>query len=213
MGKGLAAMFEEDDDNIEKENDPVLDEAEVKEITPKPTNVVHPAKPKGILPHQAEMWDVIDNFEDRAWSNVATGIPTGIAGIDDAFDGGLQTGWIIIGGQSNIGKTSFISQLANETADNNPDDVYVLDFSLDDPMHDKIPRIVASRNRVIINAVKNPTAYTQYPQMLQRREQGMQALRDSVDRYRAFDANHSTDIDEIEKTIQKTLVALETEAQ
>lgn len=175
----------------------------------KPTLV---KKPKNLLPHEDAMWDVIDAFEDRAWSNAATGIPTGFKDLDKAFDGGWQTGWILIGGDSNIGKTSFLSQLAWSTAHVN-NDVYVLDFSLDDPMHDKIPRVVASANKVLINAVKNPNGYSHLPKMLQRREDGLDMLRNAIDRYRCLDANHSTDIDKIEDTIKETLVNLELEAQ
>lgn len=174
-----------------------------------PTSV---KKPKNLLPHASQMWDTIDAFEQRAWSNVATGIPTGFKGLDKALDGGWQTGWILVGGDSNIGKTSFLSQLAWKTAEVN-NDVYVLDFSLDDPMHDKIPRVVASANKVLINAVKNPLGYQHLPKMLQRREDGLKQLRDAVERYRCLDANHSTDVDKIEDTIKETLVNLELEAQ
>lgn len=168
-------------------------------------------KPKGLLQHQSEMWDVLDAFEDRAWSGRNYGIKTGWQNIDDAFEGGLKTGWVIIGGTSNIGKTSFLSQMAWQIAHANSD-VYVLDFSLDDPMHDKIPRVVASANRVIINAVGNPKGYSQYPEMLKRRNQGLEMVRNAVNKYRALDANHSTDIDIIEETIKKTLVGLQEEA-
>lgn len=171
-----------------------------------------PKKPKNLLPHSEQMWDTIDAFEERAWSNAATGIPTGFKGLDKALDGGWQTGWILVGGDSNIGKTSFLSQLAWKTAEVN-NDVYVLDFSLDDPMHDKIPRVVASANKVLINAVKNPNGYSHLPKMLQRREDGLNQLRDAIDRYRCLDANHSTDVDKIEDTIKETLVNLELEAQ
>lgn len=177
--------------------------------TLRPTGI---KKPKNLLPHEEQMWDTIDAFEDRAWSNVATGIPTGFKGIDKALDGGWQTGWILVGGDSNIGKTSFLSQLAWKTAEVNQD-VYVLDFSLDDPMHDKIPRVVASANKVLINAVKNPNGYAHLPKMLQRREDGLKQLRDAINRYRCLDANHSTDVDKIEDTIKETLVNLELEAQ
>jgi replicative DNA helicase len=169
-------------------------------------------KPVGLPKYQEEMWDVIDAFEDRAWSNAATGIPTGFKDLDKALDGGWQTGWILVGGDSNIGKTSFLSQLAWQAAHVNQD-VYCLDFSLDDPMHDKIPRVVASNNKVLINAVKNPNGYSHLPKMLQRRTDGLNKLRKAIDRYRCYDANHSTDIDKIEDTIKQTLVDLETEAK
>lgn len=171
-----------------------------------------PKKPKRMPNYQSEFWDVIDAFEDRAWSSTASGIPTGYKALDKALDGGWQTGWILVGGDSNIGKTSFLSQLAWSAATIN-NDVYVLDFSLDDPMHDKIPRVVASANKVLINAVKNPNGYAHLPKMLKRREDGLNQLRGAIDRYRALDANHSTDVDKIEDTIKATIVELEAEAQ
>jgi replicative DNA helicase len=207
---GLEDFFDEEQEEEEqpkKKKKPVLDPSQ----TPA-SGKTKRKKPKNLLPHQAEFWDVIEGFDVRSWSNVATGIPTGFKSLDEALDGGWQTGWIIVAGDSNIGKTSFLSQLAWQTAHVN-NDVFCLDFSLDDPMHDKIPRVVASANKVIINAVKNPQGYTHLPQMLQRREQGMDMLFQSTDRYRCYDANHSTDIDVIEDTIKKTLVALELEAK
>lgn len=179
---------------------------------PVPTTHYHSMpKPSNLFQHQEEMWDVIDSFEQRAWSTQNTGIPTGWQDFDKAFDGGLKTGWIIIAGDSNMGKTAFLSLMAWRVVQNNPD-VYVLDFSLDDPLQDKIPRVVAAANKVLINAVRTPNNYTQYPEMLKRRQQGIELLRQSVDRYRCYDATHSTDIDDIEHTIQNTIVNLEEEA-
>src|SRR5205085_4116303 len=175
-----------------------------------PQTAVQP-KPTNLFQHQSEMWDQIDAFEDRAWNGRHGGIRTGWQVIDDAFEGGLKTGWIMVGGTSNIGKTSFLSTMAWNVAHVN-NDVYVLDFSLDDPMHDKIPRVVAAANKVIINAVGSPHNYTQYPEMIKRRNAGLQMLYNAVNRYKCFDANHSTDIDVIEDTIKKTLVLLQEEA-
>ncbi|MCX7610347.1 MAG: DnaB helicase C-terminal domain-containing protein [Ignavibacterium sp.] len=158
--------------------------------------------------HEIAMLQVIDKFEKRAWSHQTQGIKTGWDAFDKAFEGGLQTGWILIGGDSNIGKTGFISQLSWKVAVNN-DDVYVLDFSLDDPMHDKIPRVVASMNKVIINAVRNPQYYTHYPKMIERRNKGIETLRNMVNRYRCFDSSVTTDIDKIEDIIREHLIYLD----
>lgn len=200
-------LFEDDEPTKEEEIVP-QPQAPPTDLTSQP---VLPVKPVDLYDHQAEMWDVIDGFEDRAWSARHQGILTGWPALDKAFEGGIKTGWILIGGDSNIGKSSYISQMAWNIAHVNPD-VYVMDFSLDDPMHDKIPRVVASANKVIINAVGMPNNYTQYPDMIKRRNEGIEKLRNAVHCYRAYDANHSTDIDVIERTIQKTLTNLEEEA-
>jgi replicative DNA helicase len=48
--------------------------------------------------------------------------------------------------------------------------------------------------------------------MLQRRKQGLDMVRNCVDQYRCYDANHGTDIDEIEQTIKNMIINLEEEA-
>ena len=164
-----------------------------------------------ILPYQREMLQVIDEFEEKSWSDQNVGISTGWKEFDEGFNGGIKTGWIIVAGESNIGKTAFLSNLAWKTATSNQD-VYVLDFSLDDPMPDKLSRVVACGSKILINAVRTPKHYVQYPQLIERRKQGLEKLKQMVHRYRCFDATHSTDIDDIEATIQKTLVDLEEES-
>lgn len=159
--------------------------------------------------HEKEMLDVIEQFEKRAWSNQSSGIPTGWEQLDAAFDGGLKTGWIIIAGDSNIGKSGFISNMAWNIAMNNRDKVYVADFSLDDPMPDKLARVVAAGNRIILNAVKNPLDYQGFPEMLKRREMGIQKLRDAVDCYRAYDANFSVNFETIYRELKRLKVLLE----
>lgn len=61
-----------------------------------------PSKP--IHDHELAMWDTINDFETGSWSAKAQGIKTGWQSMDDAFDGGIKSGFIIIGGDSNIGR-------------------------------------------------------------------------------------------------------------
>ena len=157
--------------------------------------------------HELEMWDTIQAFEQRAWSPNNKGFLTGFTALDEALDG-LQTGFHMVGGQSNTGKTSFISQMAWNVATLN-DNAYVIDFSLDDPIYEKIPRIIASSQKVLINAVKAPNNFATMPEMLNRRKTGINTLKSSVDRYKAYDSNHGSDIDRIEETIRMHATALE----
>ncbi|WP_422661705.1 DnaB-like helicase C-terminal domain-containing protein (plasmid) [Paenibacillus sp. EC2-1] len=162
--------------------------------------------PDGLHEHEVEMWETINAFERRSWSDQVKGFTTGFAGIDAALEG-LQTGFHMVGGDSNIGKTSFIGQMAVNVATMNPD-AYVIDMSLDDPLHDKISRIIASKNRVLINAVKTPMKYLKYPNMLKRRGDGLKGLRKMVNCYKAYDQNHSTDVDDIRQTVERHMVLL-----
>lgn len=106
-----------------------------------------------------------------------------------------------------VHNTSFLSQMAWNVATMNPD-TYVIDFSLDDPMLDKLSRIIASGSKVLINAVKNPKNYLQYPKMLERRAAGLRQLRKMVHCYKAYDQNHGTDVDIIKDTIKRHIVEL-----
>lgn len=158
--------------------------------------------------YELSMWDTIDAFENRAWSQKNVGLKTGFDCVDNAFDGGLFPGFIIIGGDSNLGKTGFMSQMAWNVATLN-NNVYVMDFSLDDAMPDKLSRIAASSGKVIINAVKTPLNYIKYPLMLIRRKKALLNIRNNVGRYRAYDSSFSTYIEDIEKEIEDKLIYFE----
>jgi replicative DNA helicase len=172
-----------------------------------PVNVSfeYPNKPQQSS-YEIDMWNTIDEFENKAWSQKNKGLTTGWKTIDDAFDGGVHPGFIIIGGESNIGKTAFLSQLAWQISVNNGDKVFVMDFSLDDAMADKLSRIAASAGKVIINAVKTPLNYSQYPLMLVRRKNALINIRKNIANYRAYDATFSTYIEDIEAEIENKLI-------
>ena len=128
--------------------------------------------------YERGMWDAIDRFENKAWSPATKGYKTGFKTIDDGFDGGIKPAFIIVAGESNIGKSAFISQLAWNIATLNNDECYVMDFSLDDSLADKLARIVACSGKVYINAAKTPLLYKEYPMMLIRRKQALAKIRE-----------------------------------
>lgn len=163
----------------------------------------YPSKPQEN--YELEMWDTLDSFETNAWKAKNVGVKTGFDCIDKAFEGGLFPGFIIVGGDSNVGKSAFLTQLAWNVAQNNQD-VYVMDFSLDDAMPDKLARVAACSGQLIINAVKTPLNYMNYPLMLIRRKNAILNLRNHVDKYRAYDSTFSTFVEDIEKEIEEKLV-------
>lgn len=164
--------------------------------------------PKPTLVHEKEMWDTINKIEKESWSTKRKGLDCGWDSINKAFDGGIKPGFQVIAADSNVGKTIFLTQLLWQIAENN-NDVYIMDFSLDDPMEDKIPRVVACANKVLINAVKNPLGYKKYPMMLARRLDGMNKLRRYVEKYRAYDSLFSTNIEDIEDEVNRVRIELD----
>lgn len=164
--------------------------------------------PKPTKKYEIDMWNTINDFEIDSWKPKNKGFDTGFSSLNMAFDGGLKPGFSVVVADSNTGKTAFLSQLATQIVNNN-DDVFVMDFSLDDPMSDKLSRIVACDNRVLINAIKSPMNYTEYPLMLARRIMGLNKLRSLTSKYRAYDATFSTDIETIEEEIIRMKVELD----
>lgn len=163
--------------------------------------------PDDMADYQVEQWNTINEFEEKSWSDANRGLSMGWASMDHALEG-LQTGFHIVAGDSNIGKTSFMSQMAWNVATMNGDDAYVIDFSLDDPMLDKMSRVIAAGKRVLINAVKTPRQYLKYPKMLQRRADGLKELREMVDCYKAYDQDHGTNVEDIAETIKNHIIEL-----
>ena len=155
--------------------------------------------------YQLAMWDTIDKFEQNAWAPTNVGIKTGYDCIDNAFGGGLYPGSIMIAGDSNLGKTALLSNLAWNVIKNN-NDVYVMDFSLDDSMPDKLSRMVACSGQIVINAVKTPLKYQNYPLMIMRRKKAIIELRNMTDKYRAYDSSFSTFVEDISKEIVDKLI-------
>ena len=163
----------------------------------------YPAKP--VEDYQLSMWDTLDKFEQEAWSPSNVGIKTGYDCVDKAFDGGLYPGFTVIAGDSNLGKTALMSNLALNVINNN-NDVYVMDFSLDDSMPEKLGRMAACSGKLIINAVRTPNRYKNYPLMLIRRKNAIINLRNMTDKYRAYDSSFSTFVEDIQQEIINKLV-------
>lgn len=164
---------------------------------------IYPQRP--VEEYQLAMWDVLDKFEQSAWSPSNTGIKTGYDCIDKAFDGGLYPGFTVVAGDSNLGKTALMTNLAWNIIRNN-NDVYVMDFSLDDSMPEKLGRMAACSGKLIINAVRTPLRYQNYPLMLIRRKNALINLRSMSDKYRSYDASFSTFVEDIQEEIQKKLI-------
>lgn len=169
----------------------------------KQVDFVYPQKP--VEDYQLAMWDTLDKFESEAWSPNNTGIRTGYSCIDKAFDGGLYPGFTVVAGDSNLGKTALMTNLAWNVIQNN-NDVYVMDFSLDDAMPEKLGRMAACSGKLIINAVRTPLRYQNYPLMLIRRKQALINLRSMTDRYRAYDSSYSTFVEDIQQEILNKLI-------
>jgi len=97
----------------------------------------------------------VDKFDEFRWkTNELIGLKTGFHFFDENMDG-LQIGLHEVGGKWNVGKSSFILNLALNLLEN--ENNYVLYFSIDDPSIFKtIPRAVSSSSKIDVNKVLKP---------------------------------------------------------
>lgn len=159
----------------------------------------------------------INKFDKETWNSNSDGIDSGFTMINKAFHNGLVPGFYIIAGDSNLGKTSFSTQLIWQILHNN-ENVFILDFTLDDSEDSKISRLVGSWVQLNSNAVKYPNG--QDIGNLLRRRIGLNNLVKNSDKYQCFDSASTeantenkkrkmTDIETIEYVIRKTIKELD----
>lgn len=165
------------------------------------TEYLHiPEKP--VNEYEIDMWDFVNQFENKSWDSSNVGLNSGWPTWNAAFDGGIRPGLYFIAADSNIGKSHVINQLGQQLVDLN-DDVFVLDFSLDDPKEDRFCRIVACTENVPINLVKSPHAFQDRPYALLKRQNGINRVRASVSKYKLFDSSDTSYIEDIVAEVKR----------
>ncbi|UOE58219.1 DnaB-like helicase C-terminal domain-containing protein [Cytobacillus oceanisediminis] len=165
---------------------------------------------------RTRMLDTIDAVEEYSWTRGEMGgLDWGFDSLNKAFEG-LNTGVHLVGGQSNIGKSSFMMQLAWQVAQANripskerPRKAFVLYFSLDDNNNELLPRFVAIDQRIPINVVRFPKKYQDNATYMEKRSIGVERLKDSADFINIVDVNNGSDIEYIEKTMEEYHVELQ----
>ncbi|MFE7821434.1 DnaB-like helicase C-terminal domain-containing protein [Priestia megaterium] len=168
--------------------------------------------------YRAKMLQTIDAVEEYSWNRGELGgLDWGFKTLNDAFEG-LNTGVHLVAGQSNIGKSSFMLQLAWQVAESNqvvtkerPRKAFVLYFSLDDNNNELLPRLVAIDQRIPINVVRYPKKYKDNATYMEKRAKGVQKLRENADYINMQDVNNGSDIEYIEETMEKYHVELQKE--
>lgn len=168
--------------------------------------------------YRTKMSDTIDAVEEYSWNRGEMGgLDWGFPSLNKAFEG-LNTGVHLVAGQSNIGKSSFMLQLAWQVSQSNqiptaekPRKAFVLYFSLDDSNNELLPRLVAIDQRIPINVVRFPKKYQDNATYMQKRAEGVIKLRESVDYINMQDVNSGSDIEFIQETMETYHVELQKE--
>ena len=150
--------------------------------------------------YEIQMLDIINDVENFNWERGELGGFTfGDKLLDEAFNG-LQPALYIIAGQPNIGKSMLALRLAWQVSLKN-EDAYVLYFSIDDPDIAILPRIISMDQRIPINVVKIPKKYQDDAELMEKRNQGLQRLRENVTSFKLLDKKYGYTIEKIKQIV------------
>ena len=155
---------------------------------------------------------VVNDWDRKIWNRRSTllGLDAGrfpqfIKNMD-----GIQNMFYLIAGDTNIGKSALLLNLALDLIESN-DDVFVLFFSVDDSISQLLPRMVALDKDIAINTVSNPKFKIQLNEdlsdeskqkILAKRTSGINYLKSISDRFAIKEEYQAKKIEDINKYIQ-----------
>lgn len=201
----------EDLDTISTDQIPIIDyeDGEIKE----PQSVIDILNNPPLIQHQLK---IIDEVNAYSWSRGELGgLDWGYECLNKAMEG-LNTGVHIVAGESNVGKSAFLMQLAERISSCNKvltervtKKAFVLYFSLDDTNNELLPRMVAIDQRIKINAVRFPKKYEHNQDFMDKREAGFENLKNNVEFLAMRDSNEGSSIEHIKKISHEYIEWLE----
>jgi replicative DNA helicase len=123
--------------------------------------------------------------QEKDFTNEAGGIMTGFEWIDKHTQG-MKPGLILIGGRYELGKTTWMTQMALQTIQLNPS-VYWLCFTLDDSKALQLARMVANISHMRINDVRMPNGPESTELSREKRKEGYNKLMSISSKFKVYD--------------------------
>lgn len=131
----------------------------------------------------------------------AGGVDFGDDQLNAAFYG-LQPGIYLLAAKPNVGKTALLVHILTHLVEGKDrEKVFVIYYSLDDTRIQIYSRIIAQTQKIPIAAAMFPKRFEHDPTILAKREQGMNWIRQHLDRMRVYDQN---ELDTIEELVEVT---------
>ena len=113
-------------------------------------------------------------------------------------------------------KSAFLLEVSRRVTEKNqfqtedhPKKAYCMYFSLDDSMNELMPRMIASSQRITINQALFPKTLDGKPIIKEKRERGIQALRENAEFFSMHDATEGQTVQYIEAVLAKRHQELE----
>ena len=161
-----------------------------------------------VLKERDSLVNVLNDYEKWSWSR---GKLLGLKSFKsfDAKLNGIQNGLIMIGGEPNIGKSALLISLVMLLLQRN-DNMYLLYFTIDDPIFTTVSRFVANHAALPINVVGNPNYNIMKANLpahikqdyANRREKALTFLRERSSFINLKDVADASTIEQVEDTIK-----------
>jgi len=163
----------------------------------------------------------IDNFDQYCQTKGSGYIMPSFPHITDSLEG-LEAGMYLIASESNHGKSALLMNMMFDLCNEESNNLFGIYYSLDDSMMEIIPRIIAMDQRIPIAAAAKPRRYQdaieeltqqsiQYQDWLEKRDLGLQRLKDMSRRFKIEDSNRIRSREDIEKHMEMVLSFIRTE--
>lgn len=141
----------------------------------------------------------IDFFDKMSWEKGSGYKLPSFKSIEKHLEG-LSTGFYLIGAESNMGKSAFLSNLLYDICNCKDNHLFAIYYSLDDSKNDIIARVIAMNKRIPISAVYKPLRYkeaidnqdenmTIYEDYLEKRKDGINELKDNINVFKIEDSS------------------------
>lgn len=158
----------------------------------------------------------LDNFNEQAW-NKGDGYKTpNFPMIHEKLEG-IDEGLYLFPAESNAGKSAMMTNVLEDLVMCESNKLFGLYFSLDDSKNEIIPRIIAMREGARISTIakpkraKNiiekqeidPSEIMRLEEELEKREKGIQKLKDSSNKLMLIDSNEVRTLKDIEECIDR----------
>ncbi len=195
------ALNEDKDDVKEEDKSDEIDytnEEEIEKLLVKPSSDLDI---EDMHPLQKEMFKNIKTMDKSSWMR-GEGIDTQYPKLNEKLSG-IQPGLALLGAHSNTGKTSFLMSIAKGVGEVN-DGVYGLYIGLDDPFQDILPRIVANKQKIPINAIRQPASYIEWDNLIEKRNEGIRdVLYNNIDSFKVIDKNNIKNLAQLKEVIKE----------
>lgn len=139
-----------------------------------------------------------NSFNTQSW-NKGKGYSCPNFPIFDEKMEGLEDGLYLFAAESNMGKSALMSNLLFDYCTNEDNNLFGIYFSLDDTKNEMIPRLISMLELIPISVCSKPKRYqdaidngeensSTYREWLEKREHGLQRLKDLKNKFKIEDA-------------------------